>query len=63
MQELFEGGVDFLQLKQALACRVNSRAGRNQGNTINMTYLRECRSDCVQVKWMSVVEEEATVKE
>ena len=31
---LFKGGVNILQLKQALTCGVNSRAGRYQGNTI-----------------------------
>ena len=29
MWELFEGRVNFLQLKRVLACGVNSRAGRN----------------------------------
>ena len=33
------GRVNFLQLKRALACGVNSRAGRNQGNTV--TYADE----------------------
>ena len=30
MQELFEGVVNFLQLKHALVYRVNSRVGRNR---------------------------------
>ena len=25
MQDIFEGGINFLQLKHALACRINSR--------------------------------------
>ena len=32
--ELFEGGVNFFQLKRAVACVINSRAGRNQGNMV-----------------------------
>ena len=34
MQELFKGRVNFHQLKRALACRGNSRAGSSQGNTV-----------------------------
>ena len=30
MQDKFEGGVNFLQLKRAFVCGGNSRAGRNR---------------------------------
>ena len=37
MQDIFEGGINFLQLKRALACRISSRAGRNR----NTEYVAE----------------------
>ena len=36
MRELFEGGVNFLQLKQTLTCGVSSRAGRNHCKTVTV---------------------------
>ena len=39
MQELFKGGVNFLQFKRALACGVNSRAGRRKGNMVTTSYV------------------------
>ena len=52
IRELFKGRVNFLQLKQAHTCGINSRVERSQGNTvctflIDLQYLTQGFINCV----------------